>query len=402
MSAPRTARDELRRGPPSAAVIASTAMRASPVALSLLAVAACGTADPADCLLRSASSCDVREVDCQEHAHAVIACIRGTDHPLPQIAVMTAEEYADANPPAPPRTPAEQRQWDQHVRAYELLNLLPESWEEPAPTPVAAPYIAYDSTSDTITVVADGTQRERELSGLLFTLAIADRDSESDVSGLFLTETGTLDSKYGLSTLFAGEGTLFAAMAGARELDYGELAERFSYLEAMAGVRDKFADRSAMWAEAMSRFQYIYGAHHVLSAFQRGGMGAVDALYEDLPLSTAYALASGNSIDAAFSAIDLALPAPPEGFRYLSQDSLGPVMLQIHRTRETGDDSTRAAEQWLARNWVGDRLLVAGSDTSDAVAVVWQIAGPGGEIAEFIVRATDVATQDAFAALFPG
>ncbi|MFY0534679.1 hypothetical protein [Nannocystis pusilla] len=78
------------------------------------------------------------------------------------------------------------------------------------------------------------------------------------------------------------------------------------------------------------------------------------------------------------------------------------MMLQIHRIRETGDGNTRAVEQSLARSWVGDRLLVAGSDTSDAVAVVWQIAGPGGEVAETIVRATDIATWDAFEALFPG
>ncbi|MFY0534678.1 hypothetical protein [Nannocystis pusilla] len=190
-------------------------MRASPLALSLLAAAACGTTEPADsCLLRSAGSCDVREVDCQEHVHAVIACIRGTDHPLPQIDVMTADEWADANPPAAPRTPAEQRLWDQHTRAYALLNLLPSWWKEPAPTPVVAPHITYDATNDTIIVVADGTQRETELRGLLFTLAIADRDRESDVSGLFLTETDTFDSKRALSALFAGEATLFAAMAG--------------------------------------------------------------------------------------------------------------------------------------------------------------------------------------------
>lgn len=378
-------------------------MRASVLAVSSLAAIACGADEPADpCLLRSASRCDVREVDCQEHAHAVIACIRGTDHPLPQIAVVTAEEYADAHPPAAPRTPAEQRLWDQHTRAYALLGFLPANWEEPEPTPIAAPYLSYDSTIDTIIVVADGTQRERELYGLLYTLALAARDRESDLSGLFLTETGTFDSKRALTALFAGEATFFADMARARELDYGELAERFSYLEAMVGARDKFADRSVTWGEAMALFQYIYGAHYVLGAFQRGGTAAVDALYEDSLGSTAYALASGNSIDAAFSAIDLALPAPPEGFRYLSQDSFGPVMLQIHRARETGDENTRAVEQSLARSWVGDRLLVAGSDTSDTVAVVWQIAGPGGEVAETIVRATDIATWDAFEALFPG
>lgn len=384
-------------------MIASTAMRASPLALSLLAAAACGTTEPADsCLLRSAGSCDVREVDCQEHVHAVIACIRGTDHPPPQIAVMTAEEYADANPPAAPRTPAEQRLWDQYTRVYALLGFLHAKWEEPEPTPIAAPYLSYDTTSDTIIVVADGTERETELYGLLYTMALAARDRESDLSGLMLTETGTFDSKRALTALFAGEATFFADMARARELDYGELAEQFSYEHGMDLARKKFADPWATWGEAMSQFQYIYGAHYVLGAFRRGGMAAVDALYEDSLGSTAYALASSNSIDAAFSAIDLALPAPPEGFRYLSQDSLGPVMLQIHRVRETGDGNTRAVEQSLARSWVGDRLLVAGSDTSDAVAVVWQIAGPGGEVAETIVRATDIATWDAFEALFPG
>lgn len=377
-------------------------MRASVLAVSSLAAIACGADEPADpCLLRSASSCDVREVDCQEHAHAVIACIRGTDHPLPEIAVMTAEEYADAYPPAPPRSPAEQWLWDRHTRAYELLGFLPAKWEEPEPTPIAAPNLSYDSASDTIVVVADGTQRETELFSLLYMLALAARDRESDLDGLMLTKTGNFDSKSALFTLGAGEAIFFANMASARELDYGELVERLTFDYMMDEVRERFADPSIAWGKALGLFQYYYGANYVRGAYRRGGLAAIDALYEDSLTSTAYALAGSDNIDAAFSAIDLALPAPPEGFRFLSQDSLGPVMLQIHRTRETGE-GTRAAEQALARSWVGDRLLVAASDTSDAVAVVWQIAGPGGEVAETIVRATDIATWDAFEALFPG
>ncbi|MFZ6181143.1 hypothetical protein [Nannocystis pusilla] len=376
-------------------------MRVSPLAISLLAVAGCGTADPESCLLRSASSCDVRELDCQEHAHAVIACIRGTDHPLPQIDVMTADEWAEANPPAAPRTPAEQRLWDQHTRAYELLRFLPSNWEEPEPTPIAAPYLSYDWATGTIVVVADGTQPETELYSLLYMLALAARDRESDLAGLMLTKTGTFDSKRALTTLYAGEAILFADMAKARELDFGGLAERLDYDYQRTETRKQLADRTVPWSEAMALFQYYYGANYVLVAFQRDGMSAVDALYEDSLASTAFALAGSNLIEAAFSAIDVALPPPPAGFRYLSQDSYGPALLQLHRARETGE-SSQTAEQSLGGSWVGDRLLVAGSDTSDAVAVVWQIAGPGGEVAETIVRATDTATQDAFAALFPG
>ncbi|WP_143140390.1 hypothetical protein [Nannocystis exedens] len=377
-------------------------MRTPSLALSLLALAACADTDQPDpCRLRSASRCDIRQVDCQEHVHAVLGCIRDTDHPLPTIAVMTADEYAVAHPPASPRTPAEQRLWDQHVRAYVLLGLLPADWQEAEPTPVVAPYVAYDSTIDTVVVVADGTQREAELYGLLYTLALADRDRETDLSGLLLTKTGTFDSKRALTALFAGEATLFADMAVARELDYGELAERFSYAQALDFTRRRFADPEVAWGEAMALFQYYFGADYVLRAFRSGGVPAIDALYEDSLASTAYALAGSVDIEAAFSAIDVALPAPPEGFRYLSQDSFGPAMLQIHRAREDGE-STASAEQSLARTWVGDRLVIAGSDTSDAVAAVWQIAGPGGEVAETIVRASDDATLTAFQELFEG
>ncbi|WAS91709.1 hypothetical protein [Nannocystis punicea] len=380
-------------------------MRASTLAIPLLVLSACadaGSDEPQDpCLLRSASRCDVRESDCQEHAHEVIACIRGTDHPLPAIEVMTAEEYAAAHPPGPSRTPEEQRLFDQYVRAYQLLWLLPDGWEEPEPSPVAAPYISYDSARDTIVVIADGTQPEFELYGLLYTLVLAARDRESDLDGLMLTQTGTFDSKRALVALFAGEATFFADMARARELDYGELAQRFSYEKAIEETRHDFASPSVEWGVAMALFQYYYGANYVLGAFLDGGQPAVDALYDDSLASTAYALAGDGDIDAAFSAIDVALPAPPEGFRYLSQDSYGPAMLQIHLTREYGLGS-EAADKTLARTWVGDRLVIAVNDSTDAVAVVWQIAGPGGEVRSTIVRSTDIDAWNAFEALFGG
>jgi hypothetical protein len=378
-------------------------MRASLLAIPLLVLPACADTDePEDpCLLRSASRCDVRESDCHEHAHAVLTCIRGTEHPLPAIDVMTADEYAAAHPPGPSRTPEEQRLWDQYVRAYVLLGLLPPDWEEPEPSPVAAPYISYDSATDTIVVVADGADPESELYGLLYALALAARDRESDLTGLMLTKTGTFDSKRALVTLYAGEATFFADMAWARELDYGELVKWFSYDEAMDETRRRFASPSVEWGVAMAMFQYYYGANFVLRAFRDGGQPAVDALYDDSLASTAYALGGGGDINADFSALDVALPAPPEGFRYLSQDSYGPAMLQIHATREYGlgsEDSDWA----LARTWVGDRLVIAVNDTTDAVAVAWQIAGPGGEVTSTIVRATDDDTLNAFKALFGG
>jgi hypothetical protein len=71
------------------------------------------------------------------------------------------------------------------------------------------------------------------------------------------------------------------------------------------------------------------------------------------------------------------------------EDSHGPALLQMHRVRRAGVASTAFAEQSLAREWVGDRPVIAASDTDERVAVVWQIAGPGGEIAETIVLAGD-------------
>ncbi|MCY1059713.1 hypothetical protein [Nannocystis sp. SCPEA4] len=379
-------------------------MRTRPIAASLLGLLAASCHDspsgPADpCVLRD---CDVREADCHEHVAAVLACIRGAEHPLPAIEVLTASEYAEKHPPAPPRTPEEQKQFEQLVRAYVLLGWLAPDWTEPTtPAAIEAPYFSYDFETGTVTIIADGSQPQSELYSLLYVLGLAARDSESDIHGLSLAEAVTFDSKRALASLYAGEATLYADLAWIGDSDYEATASRLSYLNVMNAVREQLADVAVPWGAALSGFTFYFGANYVLGRYLDGGPEAVTAAYDDALASTAHALGGDVDIDAAFSAIDTALPEPPPGFTYLVQDSYGPVLLQMHRVRRDGVASTAFAEQNLAREWVGDRLVIAASDTDERVAVVWQIAGPGGEIAETIVLADDDDTLAAFESLFP-
>lgn len=378
-------------------------MRASTFAAPLLVLLACrDPAEPDPCVLRAAEDCDVRELECQEHVHAVLACVREAEHPLPTIELLTPEQYAADNPPPPPRTAEEQRRWEQLTRAYKLLGWLPQDWTEPEPAAVTPPYLSYDVETDTLTVVADGREPGYELYGLLYTLALADRDRESDLQGLFLTKTGTFDRERALVTLSAGEATFYADLAWHRDPDFALAARSFSYDDAMSETLRRISSVGSTWGEAMASFQYNFGANYVLHAYLDGGPEAVTAAYDEAIASTAYALGGGDSdIIGEFAEIDAPLPDPPPGFRYLVQNNFGPVMLLVHGSRASGGIATDY-EKTLASGWVGDRLVIAGHDTTDAIAVVWHVAGPGGEIFDTILLASDDETLQTFQELFPG
>lgn len=198
--------------------------------LSVLLCSACAD-DPVDpCLLRPADDCDVREVDCQEHAHAVVACMREAEHPLPKIAVLTAEEFAAQYPPPAASTPEQAKTEAQVARAFQLLGFLPSGWQPEDPEyEVSTPTIFYDIEGQVVTMVVDGSDREGELHGLLYALALADRDAESGLQGLSLTQTGTFDSARALRTLYAGEATFYADLASVRDTDFARIVDEYSY-----------------------------------------------------------------------------------------------------------------------------------------------------------------------------
>ncbi|MBZ5710564.1 hypothetical protein [Nannocystis pusilla] len=372
------------------------------VALLGLLVTACPDPDDADlpCPLRPADNCDVRDSECQEHVRGVIACVREAEHPLPAIRVMAHSDYIREYPPT--LTPAEQRQEDQEARAAELLGLLPPGYKPSTATEARPPYIHVDYASGGIVIGVDRSDPERELFGLLYAMALAHRDMESDLSARLAAQAASWDRRHALYAAAAGESTFFADLAWSRTRDRDTAAARLSYENRIRDAQDLFADPAEPYTTAISGFLYAHGAEYMRHAYLAGGPEAVTAAFEESSGSMAHALGRWDlEIDGAFAEIDAPVPDPPPGFRYIDQDSIGPVMYHMHRIRQAGQASSTEQEQQLAREWVGDRCLIAGTDDDDRVAVVWQIAGPGGRIDRTIVRATDPATLAAFEALFP-
>lgn len=359
-----------------------------------------GPADP--CVLRLGADCSVQDDECVAHAHAVVACMRGEEHALPKVVRVTAEEFAASQPEPEAPTEDEAKQRAQVDLGMQLLGLLPAGYAPPEAedgATVVAPYIGYDWETKVLTIVADGADPERELMGLVYTLVVADRDAEVGLAGL-LSESRTFDGDTAIRALLAGEATFYTDMAGERDSDYAALAETFSYFQGVGYVNDLFADRKETWGLAISAFYYYYGAAATLARFVAGGPEAVSAGYAETTGSSAYALAGSDDIEAMFSAVETELPAAPEGFRYLIQDSMGPVVWFMSSVRLAGDIVLPNELQALGREWVGDRLVIAGEIDGDEVAVVWQLATADGQVAMTRVLASDVAVQQAFAEAF--
>lgn len=221
---------------------------------------------------------------------------------------------------------------------------------------------------------------EAELSGLLYVLVLADRDSEVGISKLS-ANLDTQDREHALWTLLAGEASLFTDIALERNPDFEEAIARYNYASRLEMTRTLFPRRDIAWPIAMAYFQWYFGARRLRELYLTGGMAAIDAAYSEELGSTAHALGGAIDIDANFAAI---VDNPPEfaGYELLTQDSLGPLMLHLYnlRTYEAPENPT-AVERELARDWVGDRLTIYGNRETGAVIVRWQIAGPDGSVA---------------------
>jgi hypothetical protein len=352
------------------------------------------------CVLPLGADCSVQEEECVDRVRAVITCMRDAEHPAPKIVRMTPDEYIDQLEEPEPATEEEARRSLQTVRAFTLLRLLPaDPPQGSGEVYLPSPYISYDWEKGELLIVADGADPEAELAALLYTLVLADRDAEVGIAGL-LSESGTVDGDRAIVALLAGEATFYSDLAGFRDADYGALAEVVAWDEALAYVRDKLADPDEPWYGALGAFQYYYGAAATLRRYVDGGPAAVSDGYKDAATSTAFALAQSDEIAAMFSGVDTQLPAPPEGFEYLFQDSYGPVVWYMSDIRVNEQPASQPDAEALARAWIGDRMVVAAEIDGDRVAVVWQLASPDGMVAETKIVGSDDEVRSLFGAAF--
>lgn len=361
--------------------------------------AACGDEEDDPCRLDE--PCDVREDTCVDQLRTIVSCIRGAEHSPPKIEYYTVDEYLEQLPEVVPPTADEQRQQAQITAAYQLLRFLPADWSPATGDPqIVAPYIYYDWARQAIVAVVDGAAPGSEVVSLIYALILADRDAEISIDAR-LTEAGTFDRQRALVTLLSGEATFFTDLVKLHTSDYAGIAPDIIYEPQLAFVRDRISDPTYTWGEAVASFQYYYGADHMRALYIEDGMAGLDRAYEEHAGSTAAILVGpGNKLDGALADVDVPLADPPPGFRYFVQNSFGPVLYLIHLARNGVALYDARYEQDLARSWVGDRLIIAGSDDGAQVAVVWQIAGPDGSVAETLVLASDLETQAAFSDIF--
>jgi len=251
-----------------------------------------------------------------------------------------------------------------------------------------------------VIVASDGSDRGYEVSSMSYTLIRADRDAEIGIDAR-LTEAGTFDRQRALITLLSGEATFYTDLADLCVSDYAFYAPEFNYGAHVAYARDSFADPTLTWGEALAAFQYYYGVGHMHALCLDDGPASLDRAFDEHADSTATVLVGPhNERSGALSDVDAPLPEPPAEFHYLAPESLGPVMYLIHLARTGSSIVNPAYEQSLARDWVGDRFLVAGDRDGERTAAVWQIAGLDGSGAETVLVASDPDTEALLAMTF--
>jgi hypothetical protein len=116
---------------------------------------------------------------------------------------------------------------------------------------------------------------------------------------------------------------------------------------------------------------YVDGVAFVADAWRRGGWKAVDALYQDLPLSSQQIMHPAMYFDQRVNPRQISFAdyenVMPE-WSTVHADTVGELNLRIILTRAFGRNSSRVA---LERRWSGDRMLIL--HHNDTVGVVWVI-----------------------------
>ena len=178
-------------------------------------------------------------------------------------------------------------------------------------------------------------------------------------------------------------------MAGGLDRMAGVDLEQLAAMQ--PGLRDK---PRALWMPLI--YPYIGGLQFVQRAHGRGGWGAVDALFRDLPASSEqvlhpekyFAERRDAPVRVRFGAL-----APAEAWTLLEENTLGELMLRAW-LRELGLP-TRAAERATA-GWGGDRFrawALPDGGTAVALATTWDTDRDADEFERVLAGAGAVARR---------
>jgi hypothetical protein len=333
------------------------------------------------------TSCDVRDISCDERLLELAVCLRqGDDAPLPPITVMSESEFADylyesATEDPPPAI-------NHFERALVVLGLVQTgafSLDTVVTDLVENVGGVFRHDSDDILIIDHGADSDMDTASnvLVHEFVHYLQDREIDLAAFTETHSLSSDASLAASSVVEGEAELhqvrhYAALLGL-DPNSVDFRERF---ESMVSWSERYLlEQASPYAVRWSVFPYSWGGRYVQAAWENGARDAVLERFASPPAQTRTLMAVKDGIVAEdIEAVTFESPAPPDGFSIYSGDVGGAFMLFLYlATLTTTPDEARA----LALDWRGDKLSIFSSeaDAPDTV-VTWRLAFASSMVAE--------------------
>ena len=200
------------------------------------------------------------------------------------------------------------------------------------------------------------------------------QDQHFDLEGKEANLKDNGDELFAFDSVVEGDATLVGIAYSHGGIMDDALADRAVSLTRVE-MRSMLArDRAEGQPDALSLpgiLTYVDGVAFVAEAWRRGGWKAVDALYQDLPLSSQQIMHPALYFDHRANPLQITIAGSekvlPE-WSTVHSDTVGELNLKIILTRAFGRNSPKVD---LSRQWTGDRMLILCRD--DSIGVVWII-----------------------------
>ncbi|HEY3253984.1 MAG TPA: hypothetical protein VGJ91_08560, partial [Polyangiaceae bacterium] len=199
------------------------------------------------------------------------------------------------------------------------------------------------------------------------------RDRDSDIAAwTTVVSVFDIDSNWGADAMYFGEGRFYSNRYQAA-LDGLDAARFDEFALINAGIRDDIAwirAQPSPYVATNDRFAHNFGARATYLAWQRGGVDAVNQLW-DSKLLTSQLMASETEERPAPTLRYHARPRSPDAWdSNPTVTALGGWGLYLSLSRNLQPDLAWS----LALNWSGEQLFVyKGVEAVDDTALVWQL-----------------------------
>lgn len=328
----------------------------------------------------NAKTCDVLDEECQEDIMVVVQCFRGEGEVMPEVRVISEDEYIDIVRGEEP-TEEMEAGYERFSRAMALFKLAPEQADEDATIEEYASRIAaaYVTDEKSVLLIDRGEPLDSELAVVTFAheLVHALQDEERGLDDFYNSVRPTLDGTLAARALLEGEAThyellLFFALGGVHpgQIDYLRYYTGYQFDMLLGGYAD-----DAPLALSYIRFPYAFGGSYVSDAWAAGGQRGIEALFDNPPESTADVILftqlqkEAQEDVAAFR--EESKLAELSGWELVAYDELGSFVIDnfLHRMRVSDDV---ALDVRSLRVW-SDGVTVLFNEETGKVAIAWRM-----------------------------